>query len=444
MSDEPSDPGLHWDGQQWLRWNGHAWEIAQSTPPPPTSPPPPPPPVAAPPPPPAYPPPPVGPPAPPSYGSPAGYGAVPPPPKKGGLHGAPLIAVIVVCAVVLVGIGGGLVWALSSGDDSTPTASSSSAAPTTIQTEPISTATDPFTPPGTVGEDNTEVKPVETDKAVTVKGGHVGLYGGTLKQSSCNKAKLVTYLEDNASKGEAWADVQGISVTEIRTYVTKLTSVILRSDTLVTNHGFENGQATTFQSVLQYGTAVLVNDVGLPVVKCYCGNPLTAAPYDPGPVTYEGPTWSGWQPGVVTVVEVNTTVINDFTMINVGTGEPFQRPAGSDGLKDEPVTLPSDSASPEPTVTTDQTDPAAAYDLVKKALRVCSKQIDGTMSDLERRPEDFDVKTTPTGTPGVYLVSITELSPRGTYKWEVDVVSGELTPTNSGAKLVGKYCPALS
>lgn len=47
-----------------------------------------------------------------------------------------------------------------------------------------------------------------------------------------------------------------------------------RADTRVTNHGFADGRATEIQSILQAGTAVFVDDTGLPVVKCSCGNPL--------------------------------------------------------------------------------------------------------------------------------------------------------------------------
>ena len=64
-----------------------------------------------------------------------------------------------------------------------------------------------------------------------------------------------------------------------------LTPVVLRADTRVTNHGFRDGSATSFQSVLQAGTAVLVDDHGAPRVRCACGNPLKA------PNNHQG----GWQ-----------------------------------------------------------------------------------------------------------------------------------------------------
>ena len=118
----------------------------------------------------------------------------------------------------------------------------------------------------------------------------------------------------------------------------------------MTNHGWENGSLTTFQSVLQNGTAVLVNDYGMPTVKCYCGNPLSA-PVNSTRVSYHGTTWTGWNPQSITIIEQNVTVINDFTVVNVYTGEPFGRPAGTDGTDDgpAPATTGDETTTPTPT-----------------------------------------------------------------------------------------------
>ena len=42
----------------------------------------------------------------------------------------------------------------------------------------------------------------------------------------------------------------------------------------MTNHSFVDGRAVAFQSILQAGTAVLVDKDGVPVARCRCGNPL--------------------------------------------------------------------------------------------------------------------------------------------------------------------------
>jgi uncharacterized protein DUF6777 len=74
-------------------------------------------------------------------------------------------------------------------------------------------------------------------------------------------------------KAAAWAGVEGITPADIPRYVVELTPVTLRSDPAVTNHGFANGTPTTLRSVLQVGTAVLVDKFGVPRVRCMCGNP---------------------------------------------------------------------------------------------------------------------------------------------------------------------------
>ena len=74
----------------------------------------------------------------------------------------------------------------------------------------------------------------------------------------------MTFLKENADKAKAWADTVGVGVSDIGSYVSSLTSVLLRADTRVTNHGFDNGKATAVQSVLEAGTAVLVDHFGVP------------------------------------------------------------------------------------------------------------------------------------------------------------------------------------
>jgi len=189
---------------------------------------------------------------------------------------------------------------------------------------------------------------VQTSAPTTVQGGHVGLYGGTLNQTTCDKNQLVAYLQANADKGAAWAGVLGITPAQIPSYVAGLTAVLLRSDTLVTNHGFANGRATTIASVLQAGTAVLVDDKGVPVTKCYCGNPLTPPTYytPNAPPTYYGPRWPGFSTTSITIIQNNTTIINTFTLVDPNTGQSFTRPPGTDGAQDTPTNPPPTTTLP--------------------------------------------------------------------------------------------------
>jgi len=101
----------------------------------------------------------------------------------------------------------------------------------------------------------------------------IGIYGGTL-DNTCDKQQLISYLTSNPAKGQAWAGVQGITFAQIPAFINSLTPAILPANTLVTNHGFKNGVATPKYSLLQAGTAVLVDANGHPRARCFCGNPL--------------------------------------------------------------------------------------------------------------------------------------------------------------------------
>ena len=155
----------------------------------------------------------------------------------------------------------------------------------------------PFTP--NVGTDASvpstasgALTPTSGTSLASYSGNSVGLYGGTLDQSSCNPQQMITYLQANPSKASAWAAAEGISVNQISTYIGGLTPMTLRYDTRVTNHGYVNGQANAIPEILQAGQAVLVDSHGVPRARCYCGNPLTPPEAVSGSPHYVGVQWS--------------------------------------------------------------------------------------------------------------------------------------------------------
>src|SRR3954454_16431142 len=190
----------------------------------------------------------------------------------------------------------------------------------------------------------------------TYRGGLPGLYGGTRDYATCDAGKLINFLEHNPDKATAWAGTLNIRVTSIRTYIHHLTPVLLRTDTRVTNHGYVNGQANPLQSVLQAGTAVFVNKYGEPVIKCYCGNPLTPPVLYRAPV-YVGPRWPRFQTRYITIIERTTIIIDTFRLYDPDTGKTFTRTAGSGWGSDPPgnVDLPDPIFPVPPT----ETEPAA-------------------------------------------------------------------------------------
>ncbi|MDL5154370.1 DUF6777 domain-containing protein [Actinomycetospora termitidis] len=187
--------------------------------------------------------------------------------------------------------------------------------------------------------------------STTVSGDTVGLYGGT-NQNACDAAKLVAFLKANPDKARAWATVELVPPDQIEAFVATLTPVILRTDTAVINHGFRDGVANPFNSVLQAGTAVMVDRNGVPRVRCKCGNPLLP-PKKFGQVKYGGTKWWGFDERNITYIERSRVEITQFRVVmlcNCGYGPP-------------PGIVP-----PPPPVTSTPTKPAAA----------CGEYRDGT------------------------------------------------------------------
>ena len=115
--------------------------------------------------------------------------------------------------------------------------------------------------------------PTENLESGIVSGSSTGLYGGT-GENACDIDKLVAFLLANPDIGAAWAEVQGIDPSELEDFIRGLTPAVLLQNTLVTNHGYSDGEATPFLAVLEAGTAVLVDEDGIPRARCACGNPL--------------------------------------------------------------------------------------------------------------------------------------------------------------------------
>lgn len=171
-----------------------------------------------------------------------------------------------------------------------------------------------------------------------------GMYGRSGDGVACDVRQLVNYLVDPEHEAQArtWAEVAGIAAGEIASYFTKLTPVRLRFDTRVTNYDYKDGEANGFEAVLQAGTSVLVDNRGVPRVKCNCGNPLT----DPSDTESSGDVedfarnpeeaWAGFDTGRVVTVDAGDQT-NELVLLDLDDGEAFRRRVGTTGPEDKPV-----------------------------------------------------------------------------------------------------------
>lgn len=175
-----------------------------------------------------------------------------------------------------------------------------------------------------------------------------GLYGGSRDTQACDVEELVEELTDDADAGraQAWADVHDIRVSEIPEYVDGLTAARLSFDTRVTNHALSDGQASAFQSLSQAGTAVLVDETGIPRVNCNCGNPLL----EPAELSEDSDeeealavedlasnpdqAWEGLDPERVVAVQPASTPVEAITLLDSENDDGLlERPVGSNGTE---------------------------------------------------------------------------------------------------------------
>ncbi|WP_406364852.1 DUF6777 domain-containing protein [Streptomyces sp. NBC_00645] len=190
--------------------------------------------------------------------------------------------------------------------------------------------------------------PTGTQGGRSFSGATPGLYGGTRNAGSCDIDQQIRLLDADRGKARAFAEASGISPGSVPDYLRGLTPVVLRADTRVTNHGFGDGRATGFQAVLQVGTAVLVDNRGVPRVRCACGNPLNRPSALDGEPGTRGRPWSGYRPARVVVVTPAPVVITEITIIDVDDHAWIERPVGQGGHRHDHVVAPPDSGTAPP------------------------------------------------------------------------------------------------
>ncbi len=172
-----------------------------------------------------------------------------------------------------------------------------------------------------------DAAPDGSGEPIAIEGTTAGLYGGSLQRTVCNPSQLVGFLEANPEKAAAWASVFDVRPADIPTFVGGLTPTLLLADTRITNHGFRDGRATSFQAVLEAGTAVLVDDRGVPRVKCNCGNPL-APPRAADDAGFDGDPWTHFDPQRLVEVRPGQPV-DTLEVVDLETGDRTSLPVGS-------------------------------------------------------------------------------------------------------------------
>lgn len=212
-----------------------------------------------------------------------------------------------------------------------------------------------FEEDGSLGTDETKLRPEQAHSGLQ-QGNTPGLYGGTQKPKVCDVDRLKDFLTDprNRQKAREWARIVGITPDRIEGYIDDLTPVLLRHDTLVKNHDYKKGKAVAFDALLEAGIAVLVNDQGLPAVKCSCGNPLQSFDKDPEKISVKfedgNKKWEGYEKSDVVTVKPSPQPLEQIALIDVDDPDQgINRPVGSSGENDEPFDATKQHAVPRVT-----------------------------------------------------------------------------------------------
>ncbi|MFJ2261148.1 DUF6777 domain-containing protein [Streptomyces sp. NPDC087844] len=197
-----------------------------------------------------------------------------------------------------------------------------------------------FEEDGSLGKDRRGLAPEKAHSGLQ-QGNTPGLYGGTRDQKVCDIERLKDFLTDpeNRQKAREWARIVGIAPDRTEGYLDDLTPVLLRHDTLVKNHDYRKGKAVSYDALLEAGIAVLVNDQGLPAVKCSCGNPLKAFDKDPEKISVEfedgNKKWAGYERSDVVTVKPSPQPLERIALLDVDDpGTAINRPVGTTGEQD--------------------------------------------------------------------------------------------------------------
>ncbi|WP_051832517.1 DUF6777 domain-containing protein [Streptomyces katrae] len=215
---------------------------------------------------------------------------------------------------------------------------------------------DPFTPSTAADSADSGVVPVAAaqskggaagTRTLEVNGAYPGLYGGTRNLASCDVEKQIQFLTQHTDKGKAFAAPLSIKQPEIPSYLRSLTPVRLGWDTRVTNHGYKNAAPTSYQAVLQAGTPVLVDDRGVPRVRCACGNPLAPPVAVKGKQTYSGKEWSSFQSSDLVAVKPAAQPVKTVTMFDHDRKGWYERSSGDVQGKHDHVVPPPKGQTPD-------------------------------------------------------------------------------------------------
>ena len=189
--------------------------------------------------------------------------------------------------------------------------------------------------------------PAGVADTTAVSGSTEGVYRAVKGGSSCDRDGLAAFFTANRTTADQWVRAvagdpdlttsdafKAVSATTLPGYVTGLTPMLLRADTRVTEFSLTAGAVAAQQAVLQAGTAVLVDERGLPRLRCASGSPLAAPVRNAPTANRAGDPWPGFDVQAAVVMAPAANIIRQFGLVGPTGTTIFRRPAGSVGPQD--------------------------------------------------------------------------------------------------------------
>ncbi|QTE02500.1 DUF6777 domain-containing protein [Streptomyces cyanogenus] len=216
--------------------------------------------------------------------------------------------------------------------------------------EPFTESTDTGVPRSQSPRVTARVQPGDVEAplraARTLSGATPGLYRGSPRVAGCDVERHIRHLAADEDRADAFAGVAGVTRAELPGYLRGLTPVLLAADTRVTSHAYRDHAAARYQAVLQAGTAVLVDNRGVPRVRCACGNPLDQPTPTRGGAGARGTPWAGYRPNQVVVVAPASRPVTSLTIVDAASRTWIERRVGPDVRRDRVVPAPPGATGP--------------------------------------------------------------------------------------------------
>lgn len=185
---------------------------------------------------------------------------------------------------------------------------------------------------GDIASYTSQLPPSSTRGARLVPGAQPGLYGTVGEIPVCDVPGVANNLDAYPDRSAVWAQAIGIALEKIPYYLNTLTPVALIADTWVTASSFTDGRAEPAQTVLQAGSAVLIDQAGVPRVQCATGNPLgPPANADLQTLSVLGEDWPDFNLRNVVAVAYAATeqpIADEFTLRDLSGGDTVVVSAG--------------------------------------------------------------------------------------------------------------------